>query len=148
MTTVAAYFRHEHGEAPVRVSTPDEMDALIDELLEEPYDNSVAALYVEGRRNEAAFPDHELLLAVSQEDSVGGLRYMGGDGAYTAKGSPSRYEEVMYYYMGHDREFPRDSELPLDVIRRAAKEFLTGGGDRPTCVEWADVDTPVSESES
>lgn len=136
MATVKAYFKHGHGAAPVRVSTPEEVDALIDALLKEPFDNSVVALYVEGRLNKAGVPDHELLVAVNADDQVGALNYMGSAGSFFAKGATSKYEEAVYYYMGHDREFPRDSALPLDVVRQAAKEFLASGGERPEGVGW------------
>ncbi len=29
-----------------------------------------------------------------------------------------------------------DSEIPLDVVRRAAHEYLTSGGQRPTAPTW------------
>ncbi|MGH3736450.1 MAG: Imm1 family immunity protein [Micromonosporaceae bacterium] len=136
MTIVEAYFKHEHADAPMRLSTPEDVDALVDAMLREPYENSVAALYVEGRLNAARVPDHELLLAVNQQDKVGGLRYMGGDGTYYATGKRSAYEQVVYFYTGSQREFPRDSELPLDVVRRVVKEFLAWGGERPGGIEW------------
>jgi len=49
VVTVKAYYRDEHGDNPVRIETADDLDALIDALLAEPYENSVAALYVNGR---------------------------------------------------------------------------------------------------
>lgn len=82
-------------------------------------------------------PDHELLVAVNNEDGkAGGLRYLGEAGSFFARGERSQHEEVTYSYMGSDREFPRESELPIEVLRAAAKEFLESGGDRPDSVEW------------
>ncbi|RJL36209.1 hypothetical protein D5H75_02340 [Bailinhaonella thermotolerans] len=31
--------------------------------------------------------------------------------------------------------------MPLDLARQAAREVLTSGGKRPTCVEWQILDT-------
>ncbi|MFF1818294.1 Imm1 family immunity protein [Kribbella sp. NPDC058245] len=136
MATIEAYYRHEHGDKPVRIQTDEDLDALVDALLAEPYENSVAALYVEGRLNAAGVPDHELLVAVNHEDRVGGLRFMGDGGTYFSAGEPSRHDEVIYYYMGNDREFPRASEITIDTLRKAVKTFLANGGHRPTGVEW------------
>lgn len=81
MTVVKAYYKHEHGETPLRLQTPEDVDRLVGGLLTEDYSHSVAALYVEGRLNEAGVPDHELLVAINNEDGdVGALRYMGGWG--------------------------------------------------------------------
>jgi hypothetical protein len=141
MVTVKAYYRHEHGDEPVLVETAADADALVDALLAEPYDNSVAALYVEGRLNEAGVPDHELLVAVNHEDKVGGLRFMGDGGTYFSAGSPSRHDEVVYYYMGSEREFPHASEIPVDVVKQAVRDFLENQGHRPTGVAWTDAGT-------
>lgn len=75
MTVVAAYYKHEHGEASIRHQTPEAVDVLIDGLLAEDYSKSAAAEYLEGRPNGAGVPDHELLIAINNEDGdVGALR--------------------------------------------------------------------------
>jgi hypothetical protein len=136
MSIVKAYYKHEHDAEPLRLETAADVDRLIDGLLSEDYSHSVAALYVEGRINAAGAPDHELLVAVNNEDGdVGALRYMGGGGNYYTHGSNSADKEITYYYTGSDREFPADSEVPLAQIREAVKEFLVAS-ERPTVVEW------------
>jgi hypothetical protein len=138
MTVVKAYYKHEHGETPLRLQTPQDVDQLIDGLLAEDYSNSVAALYVEGRLNAAGVPDHELLVAINNEDGdVGALRYMGGGGTYYSRGQAGGDKEVTYYYTGSDREFPADSEMPIEEVRTAVREFLASG-ERPASVEWQD----------
>lgn len=135
--TAKAYFKRGHGADPVVLSTADEIDHLVDALVAEPWENSVAALYVDGRLNEAGVPDHELLVAVDFDNkSMGALRYMGGGGTYFSQGSSSEDGSVLYYYMGSDREFPRDAVLPIEEVRAAVKAFLAGGGARPESVEW------------
>jgi hypothetical protein len=38
--------------------------------------------------------------------------------------------------LGHVREFMPGSEIPIDLVRQAVKEFLGSGGQVPTCIEW------------
>jgi hypothetical protein len=133
---VKAYFRKGHGDNPVLVSTDEDMDALIDQLLAEPFSNSIAAIYSLDRPlNAAGVPDHELYLAVNAKAGVGGLRYT-GEHTWFSQGTPSSRDEVFYNYMGNDTDFPPDSEISIGLLRQAAKEFLHHNGDRPTCVQW------------
>lgn len=44
--------------------------------------------------------------------------------------------QVAYCAIGHRREFPDHSEIPVDLVRQAVKEFLISGGQRPECVQW------------
>jgi len=135
--TAKAYFKRGHGADPVLVTDVNDLDQLIDALAAESWENSVAALYVDGRLNQAGVPDHELLLAIDYENkTMSALRYMGDDGTYFSKGNADDDDSVLYYYMGNDREFPRDSVLPIADVRVAVREFLQSGGERPTGVEW------------
>jgi hypothetical protein len=43
---------------------------------------------------------------------------------------------VEYMLLGHVREFMPGSEIPVERIRQAVKEFLGNGGEIPTCIEW------------
>lgn len=110
-SAAAAYFRHEHADQPLILHTAQDVDRLVDALLAEPFANSVAAMYALARpRLPAGVPDHEFLVAVNAADDVGGVRYMGDGGTWYSKGTPSRHDEVFYYYTGSDRDFPHDSE--------------------------------------
>lgn len=131
------YYLHEHGDHPLVVRTDDDIDALIDALMAESFDHSLANLYiVERPLNTAGVPDHEFGVAVDAEREVGGLWYLGAGGSWYSLGARSDRDEVYYCYMGNDTGFPLDSEIPLNLIRQAAKEFLDTGGERPTCVSW------------
>ncbi len=135
--TLVAYWRHEHSQRPAVARTRADVDDLIDRLLAEPFDHSVAALYVVQRPlNRVGLPDHELRIAVDAAADLGGLRYMGGPGTWYSAGAGSRYEHVCYHHMGWAAPFPRDSELPVHRLCAAVHEFLTTGGGRPTCVDW------------
>jgi hypothetical protein len=101
----------------------------------ESWENSVATMYVDGRMNEAGVPDHELQVAVDYKDrTTGALRYVGDGGTYFTAGGQTKEATTTYYYMGHDRDFPSNAALPVDEVRRAAKDF-SNGGHRPTAVE-------------
>jgi hypothetical protein len=134
-TLTAVYRRGE----PIIITTPADIDRFIDEFLTADFSTSIAKLRVRERpANTAGLPDHQLSVAVNAEDNVGGLRYTGANYAGFSKGEVSGYDEVVYYYLDHDHGYPRDSVISIDTIRRAVKEFLASGGERPTCVQWQD----------
>jgi hypothetical protein len=140
--TLKAFYRRADGDAGVLITMPEQVDQLIDAMLTEPFENSVATLYVPERpRNSRGYPDHELRVGLYPEAKVGSLRFAGpADGttaAWYSVGQHSSREEVFYYYMGHDEEYPQDSELPIEDIRAAVKEFLATS-ERPASVEWQD----------
>ncbi len=142
--TVVAYWRHDHGQQPVVARAPADADRLVDQLLTEPFDHSVAALYVVQRPlNPVGLPDHELRIAVDAAGDTGGLRYMGGPGTWFSAGAVSRHDHVCYHHMGWAAPFPRDSELPVHQIRAAVGEFMTTGGRRPTCIGWQRLTVPT-----
>jgi hypothetical protein len=134
--TAKAYYKRGHGENPVLLRTGEDVDSLVDALLVEPFSNSMANLYIVERPRVNGFPDHEFGVAVDAEDGVGSLCYLGEGESWNSLGDRSTREEVVYFYMGSDREFPIDSVVGLDRVRQAAKEFLASGGQRPTCVQW------------
>ncbi|TCC39369.1 Imm1 family immunity protein [Kribbella sindirgiensis] len=141
--SLKAYYKHEHTDGGLLVTSAADVDALVDAMLAEPFENSVATLYIQERpRNDRGYPDHELRVGLYPEGKVGSLRYAGNVdgviGAWYAVGQQSQREEVFYYYTGHDEGYPQDSELPIEDIRRAIKGFLESGGERPASFDWAE----------
>ena len=138
---VEAFYLFEHEEAPIILRTPTDADALIDALLEQGWENRTAALYHMDRpTTDLDLPDHEFHVAVDPDTNTGALRYMGDwqgqDGTWFSQGDSGKAGTVLHFYVGSDIEFPADSEIPLDVVRTAVKEFLTTAGQRPTNVAW------------
>jgi hypothetical protein len=132
-----AYYKAEHRDHPAVIHTDDDVDALIDELLGEPFDNSMANLYLlERLAVEGSIVKHEFGVAVDAEDGVGSLSYLGDGMSWTSQGGRSERDEVFYCFVGHEREFPIDSLISIDLIRQATKEWLASGGERPGCVQW------------
>ncbi|MFI5708969.1 Imm1 family immunity protein [Kribbella sp. NPDC051620] len=137
--TVRAFYKN--GEGPTLIDTPADVDALIDAVLAEPFENSVITLYSTARTlMESGVPDHEMRIAIFAEAKVGGIRYAGDDGttegSWYVPGQPSRREEVFYYYQGHDQGWPQDSEVTIDQVRQAVREFIQTAGERPAGFEW------------
>lgn len=138
--TASAYYRRGHRDNPVHLESPADLDAMIDDLLSDADDgdNSVAAVHINERSlTEHGYPDHELRIAIDAPRQLGALRYMADLQAWYAQGKLNPREQVEYFYTGHDEQWPRDSDLTLDLIRDAVKQFLDTGGSRPTAPDWA-----------
>jgi hypothetical protein len=136
-----AQYRPVHGDEPEILSSPEDVDALVDRLLAEDFDHTIAALYlVERPLMPAGVPDHEFLLAVDPQLQVGALMFRDASGNWASLGSADGRTEVHYSLMGNDTAFPPYSDIPLDDVRCASKEFLASGGQRPASVRWQETD--------
>ena len=137
--TASAYYRPGHGETPVLLTTPEDIDTMIDDLLSDlEGDNSVASLHINERPlGNLDMPDHQLRIAVDAQREVGALRYVGDRQAWYVPGTTNPADEVEYFFTGHDEAWPQDSDTTIDTIRAAAKEFLASGGERPASADWA-----------
>jgi len=135
-----ARYRLEHGEEPELLRTAEEVDAVIDALLTSPVgpvrENLAQIHSLERELLPSGYPDHELLVGVDRDLQVGLLSFMDADGNVATLGPPESRTDPVYYIQGQMTEFPAHSEIPIDLVRRAAKEFLILGGQRPTCVQW------------
>ena len=91
---VEAYYRHGHGENPLILRTADDMDALINALLTETWENQMATVYHLDRPLGArGLPDHEFHVAVDPDTRTGALRCTGpwdGGGTWFSKGDTGR----------------------------------------------------------
>ncbi|MGW2525357.1 Imm1 family immunity protein [Streptomyces sp. NPDC001617] len=136
MTQAEAYYRKEHAGNRPKLSSERDVDALIDALLEgSPFHNMAELHSLERSPLPSGFPDHELLVGVNKDLQVGVLEFMDESNLVTL-GSWTGRGEVSYHIAGNPTEFPERSEIPIELVRRAVKEFLMSGGQRPTCVEW------------
>jgi hypothetical protein len=80
----------------------------------------------------------------------GALLYSGSDdmdGSFTLGSGPTDGDPLLYMYMTSDNEFPPNSEIPAELVRRAVHEFADTGR-RPTCVAWQTWDRPDATTES
>ncbi|WBQ06250.1 Imm1 family immunity protein [Kribbella sp. CA-293567] len=136
--TLSAFSRD--GE-PTTLATAEDVLNFIAQLMieaDESADDTAAHLYVNERStdDEDGLPDHELRVGIDPESSTGALRYTDLSGQFYARGTESGRAEVRYFHSGHADEYPTDSVVPLDVIRRSLIEMLSTG-TRPTAVQWA-----------
>jgi hypothetical protein len=146
-TTVRAFYKN--GAGPTLLDTHEDVDALVDAVQAEPFENSVITLYSTARPlMESGVPDHEMRIAIHAEAKVGGIRYAGDDGTHEGSwyvpGQESEREEVFYYYQGHDQGWPQDSEVSIEQVRQAVREFVEGSGARPQTFEWREWPEGVS----
>ena len=135
---VEARYRREHGKAPLMLITDEDVEALIDALLTGPSYHNLAQLHsLERPLLPSGYPDHELLVGVNRDLPVGVLAFMDSkSGNVVTLGSPEGRAKAPYLIMGQVTEFPDHSEVPVELVRQAVKEFLASGGKRPSCVEW------------
>ncbi|HET6289351.1 MAG TPA: Imm1 family immunity protein [Amycolatopsis sp.] len=84
------------------------------------------------------------------EDDRGTLRYVGDinpEGAFSRNADAPfplpETGEVTYYYMRNERPYPADAEIPVAVVRQAAHDFLTSGGQRPSGLSWTEQGSPA-----
>ncbi|MFE3900608.1 Imm1 family immunity protein [Streptomyces sp. NPDC059153] len=134
---VQAYYREQHADEPSVVRTPEDVDALIDALAAGPEFENLAVLHSSERELlPSGFPDHEFMVGADGKRKVGVLSFM-DEKNFVSLGAPgSDGGEVTYFVAGNPTEFPATAEIPLALVRQAAKEFLSCGGRRPTCVQW------------
>jgi hypothetical protein len=139
--TYTARANHKRGQSnsTAQITGPQDIDALILELSTDDGDNTLAGIYINERPTTAqGLPDHELRIAIDNKRKVGAIRYISGNNAWHATGQKSDLDEVLYFYMGHDEQYPQDSETTIAEIRTATNEFLTSGGARPTSPTWSE----------
>jgi hypothetical protein len=134
---VEAYYLREHGDDPVLLTTAPDADRLVDQLLGQPVENSIAALYHRDRPLlPAGVPDHELYLCVDGDRRVGALMFLDATGNWVSQGDSREEREIRYYLMGNETEVPSDANVPLPLVRQATRDFLTSGGHRPQSIRW------------
>lgn len=139
---LSAWWRKEQGDTSEIISTPSEIDGLIDELMTGPADHNVAQVYSLNRPLLASgYPDHELMIGVDRERQKGIIALMNPDeGNIFTVGDDGDSRDVAYFLAGHRMEYPPGIEIPLNLVRDAVKEFLATGGRTPRCVRWQTSD--------
>ncbi|MFJ9714127.1 Imm1 family immunity protein [Streptomyces sp. NPDC101234] len=139
---VEAYYREEHAQNRPVLTSAEDVDVLIDSLLTTPPYHNLAELHSLTRTLlPSGFPDHELLVGVDKDLQVGVLEFMDADGNAVTVGSLKRGDGIPYFCVGNATDFPDGSEISIDLIRQAVKEFLASGGQRPTCIEWQEPES-------
>ncbi|MGH3861811.1 Imm1 family immunity protein [Actinokineospora sp.] len=127
------HYDRAHASSPIRVDTEPQIDDLIDRLrVESPAQAPLLMQVV------LAVDPYTQGLDVGIKRDRGVLRYSGREwfeGVYSVGELPAE-EPPTYFFMDTDTEFPANSELSIDIIRMAVKEFMETDGARPTCLDW------------
>ncbi len=125
----------EEAEEPVVIETAAELDPVLADIAAVG-GPTLVNLHVGGE-----YP----WLEVGLNDNRGTLRYVGDDapeGAFSRNTEAPfplpETGEVTYYYLRNERPYPDDAEIPAEVVRRAAHEFVASGGSRPSGVSWTE----------
>ncbi|MFD4905175.1 Imm1 family immunity protein [Kitasatospora purpeofusca] len=145
--SLRAEVRYRRGriEPPDHLDSLEDVDVLIDELLAGPVNENLAQIIHLDReaivigdpgRPGTEIPDHELQAGVDKELQVGVVLFIDRSGNFVTAGPADSRNAPEYYLAGHWTQFRDQVEIPLDLVREAVKEFLTSGGQRPTCVSW------------
>ncbi|WP_367133631.1 Imm1 family immunity protein [Saccharothrix sp. HUAS TT1] len=133
---IAAY--DPEGEGPEVITTAAELDTVLDRVAEWGH----RALVELRPADPADGLTHRYSLSVGLHGDAdqGTLIYSSSDGMWFSKATPGpewvEAERILYYFMSSDTEYPPDSEIPAGVVRRAAHEFMTAGGQLPTGPDW------------
>lgn len=138
--TAKAYYLPEHEDEPVGIGSTDDVRALIDTMLIQPPQSSVAVLYINERPlHEIGVPDHELKIGVLSDRKLGSVRFVNGRDAVYAVGWYDGTEPIDYQYMGNEELFPSDALVELETLLEVANSFLElGGSERPRGAEWVE----------
>lgn len=132
MGAVEVFYRYEHGNNPVLVDTPEEVDAVIEAMRAESTEAAPMLLQ--------AYADPDAgELAVGIVGDRGVIRYAGEEsplGAYSTGDGECAHFDLAYYYMGNWTGFPSNAEIPLEQINRAFKQYVATGGKQPTGIRW------------
>ncbi|MFJ1550693.1 Imm1 family immunity protein [Streptomyces sp. NPDC088246] len=134
---VQAYYHVQHADEPSVIRTPEDVDALIDALATgDEFENSAILHSSERELLPSGFPDHEFRVGADGKRQVGVLSFMDEKNYVSLGSSAGNGGEVTYYVAENPTDFPETAEIPLSLVRQAAKEFLSSGGQRPTCAQW------------
>ncbi|MGZ3141100.1 Imm1 family immunity protein [Lentzea chajnantorensis] len=120
------------ADDPTLIRTPEELDAVLDAVAAWPFPGQLQLLIADD-------PGQVVLdVGIDGTNQRGVLFYSGPDfpDAYASRGSDIAEQVPVYYYMGSDTEFPATAEIPLADVRRAAHEYMSTGGGRPSDVAW------------
>ncbi|MFB9905614.1 Imm1 family immunity protein [Allokutzneria oryzae] len=134
MAALDVYYARGHGDNPITVSTPDEVDALIDRVRAESPETAPILMEVH-----ISGDPYTQGLDVGINGDRGVLRYSGRDwpeGVYSTGDGLAEGKPLAYFYMDTCTEFPPNAEVPVDTVRQAVRDFLATDGDRPSGIVW------------
>jgi hypothetical protein len=134
MVALTAWYDPDEDE-PITVNSRDDLEALLDRAIADSTDAAVPPLIQLSRRD----PEGWAILQVGLNDQRGIITHTDGSGGAISSNGDSDGQNVNYDYMGHLRDVPANAEIPIQLVRKAAHEYLDSAGKRPACVNWQEV---------
>ncbi|MEU2510287.1 Imm1 family immunity protein [Streptomyces sp. NPDC007863] len=136
-----AYFKSEHTSAWEEISTPEDVNRVIDYLLfgDKEYHSAAKFCSLKRMALPSGSPDHEFIVGVNPESKMGAITFSFDNHDLASVGETGSHEELFYHVAGHEAFFPENAEVPIALIRDAVKEFVLSGGELPTCITWQPV---------
>lgn len=136
MVTLSVWYdrtvRADNGDVAFAVTTPQELDDLVDRIQAETSDYlappMIQVALAGGTRRGP-------MMEVGIGAEKGFIGYTGPDeGGWTqGDGDPDALAD--YVYMDSHSQIPANAEVPMDVVRRGLHEFLATGGACPSVVQ-------------
>lgn len=121
-------------DEPISIRTAEDLDILLDRMASDGAGYAVPPLAELSRHDADGWA--VAYVGVNVKIGRGILTHSDPTGSVMSFNGSSTADSVTYDYMGHVREVPGNTEIPLADLRKAVHEFVTTNGARPTCVEW------------
>lgn len=137
MVTFDAWFDPGQRE-PLAVSTPEEVDELLDRMVAEAESPEVEVGLVAqlDRRDEDGWSILQFgVRATATTCGFVGFAGKNETSAISSSGGTSP-EPVAYDYQSHEREVPSNAEIAWAEVRRAVHDYVSSGGARPSGLTW------------
>ncbi|WP_086821613.1 Imm1 family immunity protein [Allokutzneria sp. NRRL B-24872] len=134
MVELNAYYDFEHGDNPERITSAEQLDAVLSAVLATRPAEIVQLLAADN-------PGAGLLdVGLDHRRGVGVLYYSGpshrtGCFSHASTATVAADDPVLYYFMNADTEYPPSAEIPAELAISAAQEYMRTG-QRPTSVDW------------
>ncbi|MEW2508303.1 Imm1 family immunity protein [Amycolatopsis sp. NPDC047767] len=141
MVTFDAYYDPEH-RAPVALSTPAQVDELLDQMVAEAESPNVeVGLVAQLDGKDGDDWSSTLQFGVRAAATMCGfVGYMGkGETSAISDNGATSPEPVAYDYQSHEREVPSNAEIPWPTVRQAVHDYVASGGTRPAGVRWREL---------
>jgi len=131
VVALEAWFDRD-AEDPTIVHTAEELDAVLDAVAALPRPSTLQLLIADDLGRAV------LDVGLDGRHARGVLYYSGAEcpNGCASQGTDTAEVLPIYYYMGSDTEYPPTAEIPSADVRRAAHEYMTTGGERPTGIKW------------
>ena len=128
MTTMTVYYDRE---PPTVVTSTEELDTVLDRIAENPRYTAFPVFV----SIESADRRYTLQVGVGRSDLSTLVWYEAEVDVLASAGTVDYQQRPKFNFGGTPTDAYDDSAIPVEVARRAAREFFEHG-TRPTCVTW------------